>query len=196
MTPVTFVIPVKALDRAKGRLAAVLSPEARRELVLDMLSRVLASAADSTADALLVVTSDAEARAAALAYGAEVLGDPENELNASVLAGFERCWTGGRIPLYLPADLPHIDTTTVDALLSAAREGNIVIAPAHDGGTNALLVPPSAPLAPRLGARSFDRHLAEAKRLGYETQVYRARALELDVDTPADLEAARSLTHP
>ena len=196
MTGVTVVVPVKALDRAKRRLAPVLSPEARRRLVLEMLVQVLASAAGSRADALLVVTSDPEARATALAHGAEILEDRDDELNASLLAGFERCWTRGRSPLYLPADLPQLDTSTVDALLTAAREGHVVLAPAHDGGTNALLAPPSTPLAPRLGPRSFESHLAEANRRGYETQVFRARCLELDVDTPADLEAARSLAHP
>lgn len=190
------VVPVKTLERAKGRLAPVLSPRARRELVLEMLVSVLDSAAGSRADGLLVATSDPEVQAAARLRGAELVEDPHQDLNGCLLAGFERCWRRGHSPLYLPADLPHLDALTIDALLSEADERSVVVAPAHDGGTNALLAPPEAPLAPRLGPRSFDAHVAESRRLGYGLRVYRARALELDVDTPADLDAARTLAHP
>ena len=51
------VVPVKELDRAKERLAAVLPPERRRALMLAMLEDVLtALAATPGLDGLAVVT--------------------------------------------------------------------------------------------------------------------------------------------
>lgn len=197
--PVTAVVPVKELGSAKSRLAKVLSPRARRSLVLDMLELLLSSVARSHVRATLVVTRDPDVVAAAKRFGAEVMVDRANELNVTLLAGFARCWEREQVPLYLPADLPNVDATAIDELLDEGRgEDCVVLAPAHDGGTNALMAPPAAPLPPRLGASSFERHLEEARRRGYETHVVESQALELDVDTPAELERVRlfARAHP
>ncbi|MFN6999841.1 MAG: 2-phospho-L-lactate guanylyltransferase, partial [Elioraea tepidiphila] len=37
------IVPVKALDQAKSRLACALTPPERRQLTLEMLERVLAA---------------------------------------------------------------------------------------------------------------------------------------------------------
>ena len=63
---IAALVPAKALDQAKGRLAAVLSEDERRELALAMLEDVLrALQAVSRLDLIAVVSPDAEVLARA-----------------------------------------------------------------------------------------------------------------------------------
>src|SRR5438105_2885276 len=68
------VVPVKRLDEAKQRLAPALCSQARRDLVLAMLSEVLATLATLPDLArILVISRDADVAAVAVAKGAEVV---------------------------------------------------------------------------------------------------------------------------
>ena len=186
---VTTVIPVKALTDAKSRLGAVLGPDRRQELVLDMLRHVLRAASASRVHRVLVITRDPKVVSVAATADADWIPDPADTLNASLAEVFRDCWTRDETPLYLPADLPRLDPSDVHALIDAAMgEPAVVLAPSRtDEGTNALLVPAAFPMEPLLGVRSFPRHLAEAKRLGIRARVHRSAGLGLDIDTPEDL---------
>ena len=186
---VTAVIPVKALSEAKSRLGPVLDPERRQELVLDMLKNVLSAVRRSRVRKILVVTCDPTVGAMVAADGGDWIPDPADTLNASLGEVFRGCWEGRETPLYLPADLPRLGADDVDALLDAgAAEKGVVLSPSRDEqGTNALLVPAANRMEPLLGAGSFPRHLAQAKRLGIATLVHRSAGLCLDIDTPEDL---------
>ena len=186
---VTAVIPVKALSEAKSRLGSVLDPERRQELVLEMLKNVLSAVRRSRVRKLLVVTCDPTVGAMVAADGGDWIPDPADTLNASLGEVFRECWEGRETPLYLPADLPRLGVDDVDALLDAGgAEKAVVLSPSRDEqGTNALLVPAANRMEPLLGAGSFPRHLAQAKRLGIVTLVHRSAGLGLDIDTPEDL---------
>ncbi len=189
---VTIVIPVKPLNEAKSRLASVLGPETRRELVTDMLGNVLTAAKQSKAKRMLVVTRDSMVGAMVSATGAEWTPDPATTLNGSLREVFRTCWANGETPLYLPADLPRLRASEIDGILSTwDGEDQIVLSPCHkEQGTNALLVPATCGFEPRLGDGSFARHLARASSSGIVTEVYRAPGIAFDIDTPEDL-----LTH-
>lgn len=186
---VTAVIPVKALSEAKSRLAEVLGPAHRQELVLDMLKHVLRIARGSAVHRLLVVTRDPEVGLVVTAEGGDWVRDPGDSLNATLGAVFRDCWERGETPLYLPADLPRLTATDVQTLVEAGSVHDaVVLAPARDEeGTNALLVSAGPGMTPLLGPGSFARHLARAKRLGLATSVHRSAGLGLDIDTPEDL---------
>ena len=186
---VTAVIPVKALTDAKSRLGKVLGPARRQELVLDMLKHVLRAVLGSRVQRILVVTRDPTVGAVVAAEGGDWIPDPADTLNASLGEVFRRCWERRETPLYLPADLPGLGVSDVHSLLDAgAGEKAVVLSPSrNEEGTNALFVPPANRMEPLLGARSFPRHLAQAKRLGIATLVHRSAGLGLDIDTPEDL---------
>ena len=186
---VTIVIPVKPLDEAKSRLASVLGPEPRRELVTDMLKNVLAAAKQSKSQKILVVTRDPMVGAMVSTAGAEWTPDPATTLNGSLQKVFRTCWANGETPLYLPADLPRLRASEIDGILGGwdAQE-RIVLSPCHkEQGTNALLVPATCGFEPQLGDGSFPRHLQRASSSGIVTEVYRAPGLAFDIDTPEDL---------
>jgi len=66
-----------------------------------------------------------------------------------------------------------------------------VLAPAHDGGTNAILLPRDVPFTPRMGPGSLALHVEEAQREGVPAHLYRSQGLASDLDTPEDLHWLR-----
>ena len=191
------IVPVKALAEAKSRLAAVLTPLARRRLVLAMLDDVLAAlAATSLVTRTLVVTPDPSVADAARARGAEIIREtgPSN-LNAALRYALHHgpCVTGTRC-LILPADIPLVTPDEIARLLQPEATGTgaasprTVIAPSHDGGgTNALVLTDHDLMGPSFGADSFRRHLELAEGLHLDPRVVRLPGLGFDIDTPADL---------
>jgi 2-phospho-L-lactate guanylyltransferase len=194
VTATLAIVPVKSLALAKGRLAHVLAPAARRRLVLAMLEDALALLGEFGAAApVLVVTPDAEVAALAESRGAAVLGeDGPHGLNAAVRRGL--AYAGGHgctRALVIPADVPLATSAELRALLdlaSSADKAQAILVPSQDGGgTNALLLSPPDILQPAFGPDSFVRHVAEAVALGLDFRVLHLAGLAADIDQPADL---------
>ena len=68
----------------------------------------------------------------------------------------------------------------------------MIVPDRHGHGTNALRLAPPEVLVPAFGPGSFARHAARAAAAGAAVRVAHAPSLELDVDTPGDLEALRA----
>ena len=84
------------------------------------------------------------------------------------------------------ADLPHAET--LDGL---AEAGTVTIVPdRHRDGTNVMALPLGMGFEFHYGPGSFEAHCAEALRCGLDLRVRRVVALEFDIDTPDDLDAA------
>jgi 2-phospho-L-lactate guanylyltransferase len=189
------IVPVKALPTAKQRLASVLPPPARRQLVLAMLQRVLdAVQAAGGLGQIVVVTPDAAVAELAQANGAEVLRERRaHGLNRAVRAGLARAAAAGaERALVLPADVPLVTPGELKCLLAslaaAAHGPHASLVPAADGdGTNALLIAPPDALAPRFGPGSYRRHLAAARARGLSVGVLELPGLARDIDHPGDL---------
>lgn len=191
------VMAVKHIDRAKSRLAHVLTPEQRGQLVLAMFADTAAAAlAVPEVLSLTVVTPDAQLAARATELGAQVLDEPvgvPDPLNAALAAGASavRERHGPAHLLALQADLPAVRTAELADLLTVAPDGVRSVVIDHTGtGTAALLVrDTTAALAPRFGADSARAHRAE----GAHPLAGHWPGLRCDVDTPADLDTVRAL---
>jgi 2-phospho-L-lactate/phosphoenolpyruvate guanylyltransferase len=176
------VVPVKGRDGAKTRLAPLLRPEERTQLVLDMLERVLeaCAGAKSITGTLLVTPDPGFTRA-----GVDVLRD-EGTGHADAIALALRDERASEGALVVMADCPLVRSASLDALAAAAAP--LALAPSRDGGVNALalrtvngFVPPfSVPVEETIGA---------ARAAGLETAVVADPLLALDVDRPDDYEA-------
>ena len=187
------IVPVKDLADAKSRLAAVLSPDARRRLVVQMLGDVLAAlAATPAVTRTLVVTPDAEVAAIARAKGAEIIHeDTPISLNGALRTALHAsgCHADARC-LLLPADVPLVTPDEIAVLLKGELESlhRVVIAPSHDGGgTNALVLADHDVMGPSFGPDSFKRHLQLAEALHLSPRAVRLPGLGFDIDTPEDL---------
>lgn len=181
------LVPLKRLDQAKTRLAGLLSPEERAELMQTMLEGVLAAVRGAGIERITLVTSEPIA-----AVGAETWDDrglPWNEaLRAAMLDV-----VSAPVATVVSADLPFLRPEEVGELIAATPAHGIAIARAVDGGTNAVSMRPPAVLTTRFGEpRSARRHADSARALRLAHVVLDLPGLAFDVDTPEDLERMRA----
>ena len=190
------ILPIKRFDRAKQRLGGV--DGRRATLAAAMASQVLAAlAAARSLDAVLVVTGDPSARAAAEEHGFEIVDEPVLAgHSAAAQLGITRAMAlpASRV-LLVPGDCPLLAAEEIDGLLARHSGDRVVIVPdRHGTGTNALLLQPPTAIAPAFGPGSRERHERLAREAGIEAVVDEVPGLLLDVDTPADLIAFQRLT--
>lgn len=194
--PVWAIVPVKGLARAKTRLARVLSPFARRELVLTMFEEVVEILRDAGGiGRILVVTADPKIAALGERKGAMILREGRSSgLNAALRRGARRARReGASRVLFIPADVPLATPMEIDRIVSgpwpSEREIAVIVPARLGGGTNALVLSPPDALLPSFGEESFASHCRQAAERGLEMKVVRLRGLGQDIDEPADLAA-------
>lgn len=181
------LIAVKERSRCKMRLAQALAPSARVRLVRSMLAAVLSAAAGAeTVRQIIVVSPERDTVPADV----PVLADTGECLNGALMQAHRVLLEFGcREIVTLPADLPMIGPTDIDALVRAGRSGGFAIAPDAAGeGTNALCLVSADPFRFQFGLDSRRLHVEEAQRTGLSPRELRLPGLEFDVDSPADLE--------
>lgn len=187
------VVPVKPLGQGKSRLRNVLTSSERQDLGREMMVRTLVVLASTPGIAqTLVVSTDAEVLALAGHQRAQALleGSPRN-LNRALTRATQAATQGGASAvLVLPADLPLLEREQVERLLALAGEPPVVvIAPDRKRqGTNALLCSPPGLIKYAFGRDSYARHQARARRASARLEICVLPELELDLDSPEDLE--------
>lgn len=186
------VIPVKPLNRAKSRLAEVLSAEQRYLFALAMYQQVLRVASSvRQLSGVLVISRDTKALALAREQNARTIQETSSsELNPALTRATEMAkFLRASAVLILPADLPFITSEDVEKMVEMGRsEPCVVIATDRDkDGTNAMLVRPTGLFPYSYGDGSFVRHVASARGAGAAVQIYQSDTIALDIDVPADL---------
>jgi 2-phospho-L-lactate/phosphoenolpyruvate guanylyltransferase len=191
-TPWSIIIPVKRVAAGKSRLRA--TPRADDALVLAIaLDTIAAALAAGPVATVVVVTNDAAVATAATGLGAKIVSDaPDAGLNAAIRHGADTIGDGCARAA-LTADLPALRPADLAAALDAAAAtaaGRRCFVADHAGtGTTLLMAPPAVPLDPRFGPGSARAHAAS----GALALSGAWPSLRLDVDTPADLDAASAL---
>jgi len=186
------IVPVKPLNRAKSRLAARFSPEARERLAGAMLVHTLSAIhASQAVSGILVISRDNRALVLARKHGARTVqesGTPELNPALERASQVIASWSA-QAALVLPADIPLLMAADVEGLVKQGRyQQSIVIGPDRSGtGTNALLMRPPGLIPFLFGEASFARHVAAAEAAGAAVHVYRSERLMLDLDTPDDV---------
>ena len=194
-TDVALIIAVKRLAAAKTRLAPVFSARTRENVVLAMLVDTLSAAAGvASVGSITVITPDEAAAAAAAGLGANVLADPTPEghhdpLNNAIAAAERAVAASFSNVVVLQGDLPALQTQELAEAIAAARHHRrSFVADRLATGTAALCAFGSM-LDPQFGPDSCARH----RRSGAIELTGAWPGLRCDVDTPADLAAARHL---
>ena len=184
-----LIIPVKPFDAAKSRLAGVLPAAQRAALSAHLLARTLRTAVTAECFAQVVVVSrDPAALLLAERDAALPLLEVGADLNAAVMqACDEAAARHASAALILPTDLPYLEPADLHRLVAAFTDHvTVVIAPSHDGGTNALLLPLPAPFAFGFGDDSFHIHRTRAIHAGCRVYTVYTPALRFDLDAPHD----------
>ncbi len=186
MGPVAVLLPVKAFNDAKLRLAPALDPAQRRALARAMATHVLKAARTLP---VAVVCDDTEVATWARDHHALVVWEPERGLNRAVEAGVDRLAAEGARRVVVA----HADLALAGDLGWVAAFGDVTLVPdSRDDGTNVACVPVGRGFTFSYGPGSFARHAVEARRLGLALRVVREPRLGRDVDLPSDL----ALTSP
>ena len=184
-----LAVPVRRLDSAKTRLAAVLSPNERATLVLAMLDDVLAASLAQSSWDTWVISGDERVLALAAQRGATsvveeghtLLGAVRQVERAAIDLGAESLAVLlGDVPLITAAALA--DSLDLAAPVVAARA-------ASDGGTNLLVRRPPDAIPPRFGRASFDKHCWAARRARLDVARVDRPELAFDLDRPEDIES-------
>lgn len=178
------LVPVKAFDRAKVRLAPALDARQRAALARSMAEGVLRAAGGLR---VAVVCDDDDVAAWARGHGAEVVWTPGTGLNGAVTVGVAALAASGVARVIVA----HADLPLADDLTWLADDHGVTIVPdRRDDGTNVLAVPAASGFRFAYGPRSFEAHIEEAQRLGLSLRIERRADLAWDVDVPADLDYA------
>jgi 2-phospho-L-lactate guanylyltransferase len=181
------LIAIKERARCKTRLADVLGPTERVDLVRSMLTAVLAAAGNAqTVHQVIVISPERDTVPAEI----PVLADTGESLNTALMQAHTMVRElGCHEIVVLPADLPLITSAEIDELVRAGHAGGFAMATDAAGiGTNALCLMSTQPFRFQFGPDSRRLHLQEAQRLGSSPQVVHLAGLEFDVDSSADLD--------
>ena len=187
------VVPVRGLPAGKRRLAALLDADERNDLVRAMLDDVVAAlVAAESVGSILIASRDVAARDEASRLGVGFLDQTDIRLGYNRAVAFAQDALGdAEAMLVVPADVPLITPDSVDLVVSSAPDGPVVVvAPAHDGGTNGLLLRPPDVIAPQFGpssARAHEQAAAAAGDAGVPFRLARIDVWAFDLDTPSDL---------
>lgn len=189
---ITAIVPLKALADAKGRLSPALDPADRRAVVEWMARQVLEACEASPAiDETLVIAGDRDAATVARDAGARSEVVDGRGLGAA-LAAADVLTAHLPATLVLAADLPQITVEDIQTVVDAAepvRGPAVVVAPARDGGTGALLRRPPGVIPPAFGPSSAAAHARLAAAAGVRLLEVHRPGLANDVDTPQQLRA-------
>ncbi|MFK4791388.1 2-phospho-L-lactate guanylyltransferase [Microbacterium sp. ZW T5_56] len=192
----TVIVPVKHTSHGKSRLGA--DAALARAIALDTLERI---AAAHSAERIVLVTSDVglaeEARREIVGVQLEVVADVdsasttagpdsiEHSLNDAVRLGLGR--VSDDLVAVIHADLPALDPDELDEVLRLATDVPFGAVSDSEGlGTVMLTAQNPRALHPSFGRRSYARHLAAGA-----APLAAAASLRHDIDTPAQLAAAR-----
>ncbi|MGO9929240.1 MAG: 2-phospho-L-lactate guanylyltransferase [Mycobacterium sp.] len=192
---VALIVAVKRLAAAKTRLAPVFSAGTRENVVLAMLIDTLSAAAGvGSLGSITVITPDDAAAAVAAELGANVLADPTPEGHSdplnNAIAAAERAVAGSFSNfVVLQGDLPALQTRELAEAIAAARQHRRSFVADRLATGTAALCAFGTDLNPQFGSDSSARH----RRSGAIELTGAWPGLRCDVDTPADLAAARRL---
>lgn len=185
------LVPVNVLDRAKGRLAELLTADQRRELAIITLRTVVAAASGAGCDVIILTADPAVAT-----LGLDAVIEPEADGIRGLNPQLEH-WLAANVDLpellVLHADLPLATPGAIVRFLHAAPPAPSVTAiQSPDGGTNAMLLRPVAGMSLHYGPGSFALHHAAAESASRAFHEHTDPALSLDLDTPADVRTLLS----
>ncbi len=192
------VMPVKAFDRAKTRLARVLPPHQRRELCSAMMRDVLTAIhLTNIFTGTIVVTGDPHTQAIASEFDAEIIDDPSDDgpSHAVAIAARRLESEGCKTMMAIMADTPLASAGELRKLLAHHRSPPAVtLVPAHDGvGCNAAVCSPPQIINLTFDGLSLASHQQRARQRGAALETVRLPGLSLDIDNPDDLEELMKL---
>jgi len=192
------IVPLKNLEFAKSRLAPSLSPEQRRDLMLDMVKTGLRALQGSRAiSKIFLLSRDPACQQLAREFDIEILSlEKDRCINSGLQAATELLTQQGCKELYIQhGDLPVISTQAIDAFIYSHREAACdisLVSCKNRGGTNAMIACLPTTFTYQFGEQSFQKHClqinsAQAEIKNLSLNIFEHQQLALDLDNIDDL---------
>jgi len=185
------LLPVKRLDRAKGRLSGWMDPDERAALALALFEDALDLCSSTPWLHWWVVSDDEDVRKAAATRGFETVQDEGTGLNDALrIAIADIGGHGAESVTVIPSDVPLAYQEDIRDLVDTGATSDIVVVPSDDdGGTNGLFLSPPDLLDPRFGSASLKAHVDAAAERRLRCSILALPRLALDIDTIEDVDA-------
>lgn len=189
------IIPMKNPAQSKTRLSQILTNDKRKDLSVKLFKRTLLFLKKTikTLDnvfKIAVVTESKKISKIALNENVITI-DSTGRKSLSESIEYASKWAKKEsfsAICIIPADLIELNYNDFKKLLTYPIKNNsLVICPAKDLGTNALMVSPVNAIKFSYGPKSFLKHLKEAKKRNINSNVLSLSSLQLDLDTSKDL---------
>ena len=173
---------MKSFSAAKERLTSVLDAPQRRMLAQTLAEGVIRCAAPMP---VTIVCDDREVADWATDLGVAVVWAPGRGLDRAVASGVAHLASLG----FDWVTVAHADLPFAESLSDLPMNEGVTIVPdRHNDGTNVITVPSASGFTFSYGPGSFQRHTAEADRLGLPLLIVHDEHLGVDVDVPEDLD--------
>ena len=187
------LVPVKELSDSKQRLASVLEPAEREDLMLAMLRDVLAAIQGvSLFHGVLLVSRSQKAKALARDFVNDVFRESTGSDHSQAVTEGNRYLEqryGVKSSLAISSDVPRITVQDIHQLIDG--HDRVTLVPNASGeGTNAVLTSPPNAIDYHFGPGSLLKHIASAESGGISPLILRLSNLAHDIDDPQDLEQA------
>lgn len=195
--PLQVLIPIKGTNN-KSRLSPVLNVQQREQLTQWMLRQTVSAMKTVTWEKtihLIGHPSDDASQTLARDMGVQFISESFESLNPALQAEVDRCFSQKQSVLVLFADLPFINSDTINGLLATVEDSkaDLILAPdEHESGTNALFYRGSQPLKMQYGPDSFAHFIKQAETLNLYTATFVHPFLSQDLDTPEDWQLLQS----
>lgn len=190
---VVAIVPVKNFERAKSRLASLLTVKERiklSELFLDNTLNTLTKT--PVISQAVIVSSDKRAEEIVKKYDAIFLGEKKDQgVNAAVaLADTYISEYAVGASIVIPQDLPLLLPEDIECICTAAQkhERCVVICPSSRfDGSNALLRRPPLLMKTHYDNDSYNIHIKNAKASNASIKIIHIKRIMIDIDTIEDI---------
>ena len=187
------LVPVKELARSKQRLAEILEPREREELVLAMLRDVLtALSAVEEFDGVLLVSRSQRVQALARDFVTDIFPESAGSDHSRAVTEANRYLIQRhhvRSSFAISGDVPRVTPMDISRVL--ANHDCVTLVPNQSGeGTNVVLTSPPNSIMCQFGKGSLKRHIASADAAKFCSRVVANSNLAQDIDEPEDIRQA------
>jgi len=185
------LLPVKRLDRAKGRLSGWMDPGERAALARALFEDALDLCTATPWLQWWVVSDDREVLKTASDRGFETVEDEGTGLNDALkVAIADIVGHAAETVTVIPSDVPLAYEEDIRDLVDTGATSDIVVVPSDDdGGTNGLFLIPPDLIEPRFGSASLKAHVDAAAERRLRCSILALPRLALDIDTIEDVDA-------
>jgi 2-phospho-L-lactate guanylyltransferase len=191
------IIPVREFDSTKLRLREKLSASERGSLTKSLLTRILGQLQDSQIGSIVVVASDKKLLDGVAKRFSKAVVIQETTyhggVNKAMEDGLNYCnlhFGGAEGFMLIPSDLPLFSSVAVNKAISSLASTDLLISPSakRDGTSLLLFNYPRGRIPFHYDDDSYNQHVKEAKKLGINYSILRAKEFQVDVDSVEDLK--------